>query len=325
MSSAISSTAIPDNIAVEGVTAQAPRGLDHVAVARPPVSWRTATDVPAWTQRSAELELTTPSGTQTATVEGSASVLVDWPFAELAPRDEVQLRVRVTGNDGVTSDWSRPLRIVAGFLAEGEWVATPIGLAEPSGEAQPGLARTEFEITGDVASAVLYATALGVYQASVNGSDVDDQVLKPGWTPYQWRLIHETTDVTDLLVPGTNALGLRFAGGWATERYGFRGEAAPFYSDQPAVAGQLVVTYADGRRQVVATDETWQVSTSPITASGIYHGEDYDARLAQPGWDRPGFDAAAWSAAAAAATRSPPRARGPRRSSAGSRRWASGR
>ena len=125
-------------------------------------------------------------------------------------------------------------------------------------------------------------------------------MLKPGWTPYQWRLIHETTDVTDLLVPGTNALGIRFAGGWATERYGFRGQAAPFYTDQPAVAGQLVITYADGRRQVVATDETWRVSTGPITASGIYHGEDHDARLAQPGWDRPGFDDAGWSAAAAA-------------------------
>ena len=55
------------------------------------------------------------------------------------PRDDVRLRVRVTGNDGVTSDWSEPLRIRAGFLAEGEWVATPIGLAEPVGR---GAART---------------------------------------------------------------------------------------------------------------------------------------------------------------------------------------
>ena len=134
-------------------------------------------------------------------------MLVDWPFAPLAPRDDVRLRVRVTGSDGVTSDWSEPLRIRAGFLAEGEWVAAPIGLAAPAAEAQPGLARTEFEIAGEVASAVLYATGLGVYQASVNGADVDDQVLKPGWTPYQWRLIHETTDVTDLLVAGTQRAG----------------------------------------------------------------------------------------------------------------------
>ena len=169
----------------------------------------------------------------------------------------------VSGSDGSTSQWSRPLRIRAGFLAEGEWVATPVGLAHPATGAQPGLARTVFEVSGDVASAVLYATALGVYQASVNGADVDDQVLKPGWTPYQWRLVHETTDVTDLLVPGANVLGLRFAGGWATERYGFRGQAAPFYTDQPSVAGQLVITYVDGRRQVVATDGSWRAAPGP--------------------------------------------------------------
>ena len=300
MSSASTPVAIRNNLVVEGVSAQAPRGLDVVAEAEPRLSWRTVTDVPDWTQQSAELELTTPSGTQTASLPGSGSVLLDWPFTPLAPRDDVRLRVRVTGSDGATSDWSQPLRIRAGFLAEGEWVAAPIGFAAPAAEAQPGLARTEFEVAGEVASAVLYATGLGVYQASVNGTDVDDQVLKPGWTPYQWRLVHETTDVTDLVVAGTNALGIRFAGGWATERYGFRGQAAPFYTDQPTVAGQLVITYADGRRQVVATDEAWRISTGPITASGIYHGEDHDARLAPSGWDRPGFDDAGWSVAAVA-------------------------
>ena len=309
MSSASTPVAIQNNLVVEGVSAQAPRGLDFVADPEPRLTWRTATDAPDWIQQTAELELTTPSGTQTAGVEGSDSVLVDWPFTALAPRDDVRLRVRVTGTDDVTSDWSDQLRIRAGFLAEGEWVATPIGLPAPAVGAQPGLARTEFEIVGDVASAVLYATGLGVYQASINGADVDDQVLKPGWTPYQWRLIHETTDVADLLVPGANALGLRFAGGWATERYGFRGQAAPFYTDQPAVAGQLVITYADGRRQVVATDETWRVSTGPITASGIYTGEDHDARLEQSGWDRPGFDDGAWSAAAVGKTLVTPSAR----------------
>jgi alpha-L-rhamnosidase len=309
VSSAISPTSTSPNLVVEGVSAQAPRGLDHVAVARPRLTWRTTTGTPNWIQQKAELELTSPSGTQAAAVEGSDSVLVDWPFSALAPRDDVRLRVRVTGTDEVTSEWSEPLRIRAGFLAEGEWVAAPIALAEPAAGAQPGLTRTEFAVGGDVVSAVLYATGLGVYQASINGTDVDDQVLKPGWTPYQWRLIHETTDVTELLVPGANALGIRFAGGWATERYGFRGQAAPFYADQPTVAGQLVITYADGRRQVVATDETWRVSTGPVTASGIYAGEDHDVRLAPSGWDRPGFDDAGWSAAAAGKALPTPSAR----------------
>ena len=296
MSSASTPVAIRNSLVVEGVSAQAPRGLDVVAEAAPRLTWRTVTDVPDWTQQSAELELTTSSGTSTASVSGSDSVLVEWPFTPLAPRDDVVLRVRVTGSDGSTSQWSRPLRIRAGFLAQGEWVATPVGLAHPATGAQPGLARTVFEVSGDVASAVLYATALGVYQASVNGTDVDDQVLKPGWTPYQWRLVHETTDVTGLLVPGANVLGIRFAGGWATERYGFRGQAAPFYTEQPSVAGQLVITYTDGTREVVATDSGWRAVPGPVTASGIYAGDDHDQQLERSGWDRPGYDDGDWPA-----------------------------
>ena len=111
MSSASTPVAIKNNLLVEGVSAQAPRGIDFVADPEPRLTWRTATDAPDWVQQSAELELTTPSGIQTASVPGNSSVLVDWPFAALAPRDDVRLRVRVTGNDGVTSDWSEPLRI----------------------------------------------------------------------------------------------------------------------------------------------------------------------------------------------------------------------
>ncbi|HEU5486073.1 MAG TPA: family 78 glycoside hydrolase catalytic domain [Microlunatus sp.] len=295
MSSDTISTSTPFSLTVEGVSAQAPRGLDFVSESRPRLSWRSATDALDWTQSSAELELTAGTGTERATVDGAASVLVDWPFSPLAPRDDTSLRVRVTGADGTRSDWSEPLRIRAGFLADGEWTAQPIGLTDPAELAQPGLVRREFEVSGEVVSAILYATALGVYQASLNGSDVDDQVLKPGWTPYERRVIHETTDVTDLLTPRSNALGIRFAGGWATELFGFRGNATPIYTDQPLVAAQLVITYADGRTESVVTDESWRGSAGPVTASGIYPGEDHDVRLEQPGWDRPGFDDASWA------------------------------
>ena len=85
MSSASTPVAITNNLVVEGVSAQAPRGLDFVADPEPRLTWRTATDAPDWVQQSAELELTTPSGIQTASVPGSRSVLVDWPFTALAP------------------------------------------------------------------------------------------------------------------------------------------------------------------------------------------------------------------------------------------------
>ena len=58
---------------------------------------------------------------------------------------------------GAETAWSAPLRVEAGFLADGEWIAQPIGLAEPAREAQPALVRTTFTIDRPVrrATAVL--------------------------------------------------------------------------------------------------------------------------------------------------------------------------
>jgi alpha-L-rhamnosidase len=236
------------------------------------------------------------SGDEQLATVGRDSVFVDWPFADLRPRERVMLSVRVFGDDDSTSEWSEPVAIVAGFLGDDEWNASFIGVRNPDAYAQPALLRTEFEVTGPVREAVLYASAHGVYQAEINGREVDDEVLKPGWTPYQYRLIHETTNVTDLLNEGTNAIGFALAGGWYTERYGFGGTAKPFYGEQPAVAGQLLIRYADGGTQWVETNESWRVTTDgPVTASGIYAGEDYDATREQPGWSNPGFDASGWS------------------------------
>ncbi len=282
------------------VDAGAPRGSDVVAFPRPRLGWATETDTPGWLQASADLELHRGGGIETATVAGRDSVGVDWPFAPLAPRERARLRVRTTGADGVTGPWSEPREIRAGFLAEGEWDAASIAHANPEAHAQPALLRTEFALDRPVASATLYATALGAYQVAINGDDVDDQVLKPGWTPYRERLIHETTDVTGLLRDGDNAIGVRIAGAWATERYGFREHARTIYGDQPAFAALLVVAFDDGTELRVRTaPDAWHSHPSPVIASGIYAGESYDARRELPGWSEPGFDASAWAPAVA--------------------------
>nr|WP_314845447.1 family 78 glycoside hydrolase catalytic domain [uncultured Microbacterium sp.] len=271
-------------LTVARVTVDAPFGSDAVAVAAPTIGWVTETDTQGWTQRSAELELERGGEVQAHVVDGRQSVRLRWPFRDLAPREEAHLRVRVTGADGIVSEWSEPQRIVAGFLADGEWEARTIAVAAPSGHAEPATLRGAFVLDGEVRRATLYATAVGAYQAAVNGADVDDQVMKPGWTAFQARTVHETTDVTALLHPGDNALTVRLAGAWATEHYGFRENAAPVYAEQPRFAAQLLIEYADGRAVTVVTDGSWQSSPNEITASGLYAGEDHDARRAASDW-----------------------------------------
>jgi len=262
-----------------------------VAVAQPRLSWTTAVATDNWVQAGAEIEL---DGQQTARIDAAHSVLQPWPFAPLVPHARHTARVRVTGVDGGVSAWSEPIEIRSSFMADGEWVAEPIGLAFPEKDAQPFRARRAFEVREGLARGVLFATAHGAYEARINGAAVDDQILKPGWTPYRQRLIHETTDVTSLLDAGSNVLAADVAGGWYTQGFFL---PHPRYGAQPAVALQLRLEYTDGSIDTIASDASWKVTgDSPLVRSSIYVGEHWDARLDTPGWDRPGFDDAAWQA-----------------------------
>ena len=40
--------------------------------------------------------------------------------------------------------------------------------------------------------------------------------------------------------------------------------------------------------QVISDDATWWYHPGPVTSADIYQGEQFDARLAVPGWDEPG-------------------------------------
>ncbi|MFI2486155.1 family 78 glycoside hydrolase catalytic domain [Promicromonospora kroppenstedtii] len=259
----------------------------------PRLSWTVESDVPGWWQAAAEVRL---DGGPALRLDTDESRFVPWPFEPLAPHARHTLEVRVTGTDGAVTPWSEPVTVRSTFLADGEWAAAYVGLADPVEPATPGLLRAELDLPGDVVRATLYASAHGVYQVEINGHDVDDAVLKPGWTAYQHRLVHEATDVTALLRAGANAVGVRLAGGWWTERYGFHGAARPFYGEQPAAAVQLHVELADGSTRVLTTGPDWRgAATGVVVASGIYAGERVDAGRAVPGWSLPGFDDSAWA------------------------------
>lgn len=261
----------------------------------PRISWITETDAPNWRQEAAELRLTLEGREHTARIDGEESTHVEWPFERLQARAQGELRVRVLGPDG-WSEWSQPSSFLTSFLDEGEWCAQFIGLPNPPRHATPFLARGRFTVRQGLRRATWYGTAQGVYQAWVNSREVDDQILKPGWTPYQFRIIHETSDVTELLSVGDNVLGLAVAGGWFTEHFGFQGQAQPLYGTQPSVAGQLCLEYEDGSQEWVSTDASWRCTEGPWETAGIYWGEDYDARKMPEGWHAVDFTDHNWQA-----------------------------
>src|SRR5437879_13647340 len=106
------------------------------------------------------------------------------------------------------TDRTRPKNWTAAFITP-DW-------DEDTTQSQPSPhLRREFHVPAEVASARLYITALGVYQAQINGQRISDDVLRPGWTSYRHRLCYQTYDVTSLLRSGPNAIGAVLADGWA--------------------------------------------------------------------------------------------------------------
>jgi alpha-L-rhamnosidase len=110
--------------------------------------------------------------------------------------------------------------------------------------------------------------------------------MAPGWTDYHRRVEYQVHDVTDLVAAGENVLGAIIGEGWYSGRVGHnQRRAGNHYGGRPALFCQLQLHFADGRVEVVASDEHWQTRQGPICYSDFLMGEMYDARLELADWN----------------------------------------
>ena len=130
---------------------------------------------------------------------------------------------------------------------------------------------------GDVVSAELAFTALGVVEPFVNGRPASTSLLTPGWSSYEWRLRYATEAVQNLSATG-NSLVLRLASGWYAGRLGWQNGSA-LYGDRPAAAARLEIAFADGHVQLVSTDSDWAWGEDPTRSADLYDGQTIDARV----------------------------------------------
>ncbi len=184
-----------------------------------------------------------------------------------------------------------------GLLDQSDWQANWItpDWEEGSDQSQPSpLLRRSFSAANGLVAARVYATSLGLYELRLNGQRVGDAVLTPGWTSYHNRLQYQTYDVTDLLRAGDNVLSATLGDGWYRGHMGFTG-TRNLYGDRLALLLQMHLVYANGRSEIIVSDEQWRATPGPIQLSDIYMGETYDARQEKPGWDDSGYDDNEWS------------------------------
>lgn len=125
-----------------------------------------------------------------------------------------------------------------------------------------------------VSKATLYCSALGCYEAFINGQRVGDFIMAPGWTTYGMRLQYQEYDVTSLMAEN-NVLEIALANGRR-----FHGSAHENYKSitnkEAALIAALEIEYQDGTTVVIPTDATWTCSKSNILDANIYDGETVD-------------------------------------------------
>lgn len=228
-------------------------------------------------------------------VQSDQSTYVSYKGVPLESGQKYFWQVKVWDNAGKSTTWSQPASWQMGLLNSGDWKAKWIQVSyheEPTGQPSP-LFRKDFKITKKIKSATAYITALGLYEASLNGKRIGDSYLTPGWTSYNKRLQYQQYDVTSLLKDGDNCVGAMLGNGWYRGFIGFEGQKN-YYGKELGLLLQLEVNYTDGTKEGVGTDDTWKCSTGSVLTSEIYNGETIDARLDQPGWNTSGYKDTAW-------------------------------
>lgn len=143
---------------------------------------------------------------------------------------------------------------------------------------RPMVFRRKLTLEKPVAKAKLYATALGIYEAEINGKRVGNRYFAPGFTSYRTNLQYQVHDVTALLT-GSDTLTVTVAGGWAVGAFVFT-RVNRVTADRQALLLELRLTYADGSEEVIGTDEQWEVTEEgPVRMAEFYDGETYDATI----------------------------------------------
>lgn len=156
------------------------------------------------------------------------------------------------------------------------------------------LLRTDFDLPRKIADATVYVCGLGHYELSINGHKVGDGEFTPLWSDYDKTVYYNTYDVTGMVHQGENALGVMLGNGFFNVVRGQRYSKLLIGFGPETLWLKMVVNYTDGSSEVISTGDDWKYDFSPITFNSIYGGEDYDARLEQPGWDMAGFDDGKW-------------------------------
>ncbi len=217
-------------------------------------------------------------------------------------------RVRVWDNHARISAWSEPASFSIGLLNEESWTGQWITYPYSKDLALPYFLKT-FQINErqetEIDRAILYFCGLGTGEIYLNGEMIDStRFLDPAQTNYEQYALYSTFDVTNRIIKGENSLGAMLGNGWFSQDEAWKG--APFAYGPPMLRAQLAITYNNGMKDIIASNESWKWKEGPVIKSNIFLGESYDARREIQGWCVPGIKTDDWENASLATAGTPP-------------------
>ncbi len=124
----------------------------------------------------------------------------------------------------------------------------------------------------------LRISAYGLYKCFINGKNITNDILTPGWVNYDDRLPYQTYNVSPFINKGKNTIQIWLADGW------YRGALMSLQTGLKVsnVWGNklgAIVEIRNEKKILLTSNENWKSGLLPILKSGIYYGEEYNANI----------------------------------------------
>lgn len=218
-------------------------------------------------------------------IESDQTTGIAFGGEKLLSGEEYSWTVKAYGSDGKFFA-ENSAKFEMGVSDDSQWEKAQF-ICMPRSESAP-IFRKAVPLKGKVKSARLYVTAVGVYEARINGEKVykienGERVyhhMNPGYGNPNVFLPYETYDVTPLMGEESAVVTFTASTGWSDENGNF---VMGNTTSRPGVKAMLKICYENGESESIVTDsKTWRGTLEgPITAAGIYYGEDYSALKAE--------------------------------------------
>ncbi|MDX2702089.1 family 78 glycoside hydrolase catalytic domain [Streptomyces sp. PA03-6a] len=211
------------HLSIDGRTDE-PLGVDDPS---PRLGWQVTSTPVNWAQQAYQVRAAATATDlargrylwDSGKVHSDAQTDIPWRGKALRSRQSVVWQVRLWDSRGDVMPWSTPATWEMGLLKRTDW--DPAQWIECAGrqvgDPLPIFARA-FDVDnrhGKVVEARLYIAGVGLHEASLNGQAVTDEVLAPGSSNYQLSVEYRAYDVTRLIRPGANTLGVEVGHGQA--------------------------------------------------------------------------------------------------------------